>query len=269
MQLAPGRRMPPGRRAGPPRRGPDPSHRPGVGVRWGRRSTSIGRSCKRIVGNSTISLATQHEIPVRRIRKPRPVRDHRVAGCPCPRRRPGPRRPAGNWRHVDIGSEVSRARRPATNTRFRSSPRASHRHGSWTSRKMECSLSRNEGADRIVALPDRDGDAPVPSRRSRIGSAASDPRIRWPRPRRQPARCGRDAALPSGVGRRPSGGGSLRRAGGPDHRRRSTRTITVLPDGQLLLSAGSTCNVCAEDDPRRAAINLLRGSQRVARAGST
>lgn len=34
----------------------------------------------------------------------------------------------------------------------------------------------------------------------------------------------------------------------------STRTIEFLPDGRLVLSAGSTCNVCQESDPRRAAI---------------
>jgi glucose/arabinose dehydrogenase len=37
----------------------------------------------------------------------------------------------------------------------------------------------------------------------------------------------------------------------------STRTVLVRPDGQLLLSAGSTCNVCLETDPSRAAINLV------------
>jgi glucose/arabinose dehydrogenase len=37
----------------------------------------------------------------------------------------------------------------------------------------------------------------------------------------------------------------------------STRTVAVLPDGQLLLSVGSSCNVCTEGDPRRAAINLV------------
>ena len=36
----------------------------------------------------------------------------------------------------------------------------------------------------------------------------------------------------------------------------STRTIEFLPDGRLLLSAGSTCNVCDEEDPRRAAITI-------------
>lgn len=36
----------------------------------------------------------------------------------------------------------------------------------------------------------------------------------------------------------------------------STRTLAFLPDGRLLLSAGSTCNVCEEEDPRRAAITV-------------
>lgn len=36
----------------------------------------------------------------------------------------------------------------------------------------------------------------------------------------------------------------------------STRTVAFLPDGRLLISAGSTCNVCLEDDPRRAAVTV-------------
>ena len=50
----------------------------------------------------------------------------------------------------------------------------------------------------------------------------------------------------------------------------STRTVAVLPDGDLLLSTGSTCNVCEETDPRRAAINLVPaagGSSRVYMTG--
>jgi glucose/arabinose dehydrogenase len=49
-----------------------------------------------------------------------------------------------------------------------------------------------------------------------------------------------------------------------------TRTVAVLPDGQLFLSAGSTCDVCVEADPRRAAINLVPadgGSSRVYMTG--
>lgn len=36
----------------------------------------------------------------------------------------------------------------------------------------------------------------------------------------------------------------------------STRTVIFLPDGRMALAAGSTCNVCDEDDPRRAAITV-------------
>lgn len=34
----------------------------------------------------------------------------------------------------------------------------------------------------------------------------------------------------------------------------NTRTVEFLPDGRMVVSIGSTCNVCNEDDPRRAAI---------------
>lgn len=36
----------------------------------------------------------------------------------------------------------------------------------------------------------------------------------------------------------------------------STRTVQFLPDGRLLVAAGSTCNVCEETDARRAAITV-------------
>jgi len=34
----------------------------------------------------------------------------------------------------------------------------------------------------------------------------------------------------------------------------STRTVAFLPDGRMVVSIGSSCNVCVEEDPRRAAI---------------
>jgi glucose/arabinose dehydrogenase len=37
-----------------------------------------------------------------------------------------------------------------------------------------------------------------------------------------------------------------------------TRTIEFGPDGRLYVSIGSSCNVCSEDDPRRAAIYSMR-----------
>ena len=121
------------------------------------------------------------------------------------------------------------------------------------------------GADRIVALPDRDGD----------GRADATSEV------------GEGFGGAHSVAFEPDG--SLLVAGettlyrlelGPDLREasravviddlttggHSTRTVAVLPSGDLLLSAGSTCNVCVEPDARRAAINLVPhdgGSSRV------
>ncbi|MDT8307705.1 MAG: sorbosone dehydrogenase family protein [Anaerolineae bacterium] len=38
-----------------------------------------------------------------------------------------------------------------------------------------------------------------------------------------------------------------------------TRTVLFLPDGRMVLSVGSTCNVCVEEDPRRAAVLVYDG----------
>jgi glucose/arabinose dehydrogenase len=109
------------------------------------------------------------------------------------------------------------------------------------------------GADRIVALPDRDGDG------------AADETI----------------VVGSGYDRAHSltfaADGTLLVAGNrtlfaieladdlrersrrpfldlPPDGAHSTRTVAVLQDGRILVSVGSSCNVCWEDDPRRAAI---------------
>jgi glucose/arabinose dehydrogenase len=41
----------------------------------------------------------------------------------------------------------------------------------------------------------------------------------------------------------------------------STRTVLFLADGRMVVSIGSSCNVCEESDPRRAAIVVYDGSQ--------
>jgi glucose/arabinose dehydrogenase len=46
--------------------------------------------------------------------------------------------------------------------------------------------------------------------------------------------------------------------GGGNHR---TRTVLFLPDGRMVLSVGSTCNVCREEEPRRAAILVYDSSE--------
>jgi glucose/arabinose dehydrogenase len=41
----------------------------------------------------------------------------------------------------------------------------------------------------------------------------------------------------------------------------STRTVIELPSGDLLLSIGSSCNVCEEEDARRASVQLVSGGE--------
>lgn len=41
----------------------------------------------------------------------------------------------------------------------------------------------------------------------------------------------------------------------------STRTVEFLPDGRMVVSVGSSCNVCEEDDPRRAAVVIYDNAQ--------
>jgi glucose/arabinose dehydrogenase len=41
----------------------------------------------------------------------------------------------------------------------------------------------------------------------------------------------------------------------------STRTVIFLPDGRMAVSVGSSCNVCEEADPRRAAVVIYDGPQ--------
>ena len=114
-------------------------------------------------------------------------------------------------------------------------------------------LVAERGNDRVVALPDRDGDG-VADQTVVVGSGYEHAHS---------LAFGADSTLYV------AGTGTLFAVElGPDLRERSrhaildlpvggahtTRTVAVLPDGHLLVSVGSTCNVCREDDPRRAAI---------------
>lgn len=40
----------------------------------------------------------------------------------------------------------------------------------------------------------------------------------------------------------------------------STRTVEFLPDGRMVVAIGSSCNVCREEDPRRAAVVVYDGA---------
>lgn len=125
------------------------------------------------------------------------------------------------------------------------------------------------GANRVVALPDRDRDGVADGvievgrgyegahsvafdRDGRLWVAGETTlyRVELGPDGRETARIVRLEGLPAGG--------------------HSTRTVLPLPDGRLLLSVGSSCNVCAEEDPRRASVLVLdpeRGEPAVFMAG--
>ncbi|MFO7172125.1 MAG: sorbosone dehydrogenase family protein [Bacillota bacterium] len=106
---------------------------------------------------------------------------------------------------------------------------------------------------RVVALPDRDGDG-VADQVVTVAEGLDRPHgLAWHQGDLYVAENSRVIRLefrdgaPTGayqvvVPNLPRGGGHW------------TRTIAFGPDGKLYVSAGSSCNVCLEDDPRRAAI---------------
>lgn len=114
------------------------------------------------------------------------------------------------------------------------------------------------GANRILALTDEDGDG-VADRRDVFADKLSNPHsVVW-----------HGGALYVGV---PTGVIELRDQdtdGVADQRRvliddypvegHSTRTVLFLRDGRMVVSVGSSCNVCEEDDERRAAIVVYDG----------
>jgi len=110
------------------------------------------------------------------------------------------------------------------------------------------------GAGRIVALPDADGDGRADSIRP-VATDLDQPHSlayhegAW------------YVGVPSGIVRMADedgdGAAETRTAIVDDLPPRvghTTRTVVFLPDGRMLLSVGSSCNVCTESDPRRAAI---------------
>ncbi len=112
----------------------------------------------------------------------------------------------------------------------------------------------DRGNDRIVALPDADGDGQADEIRM-VAEGLNNPHNlvyhegTW------------YVTVPEGVVRlTDADGDGVAESHTPlidtytPSGQHSSRTIAFLPDGRLLLSAGSTCNVCEEEDPRRAAI---------------
>jgi glucose/arabinose dehydrogenase len=115
------------------------------------------------------------------------------------------------------------------------------------------------GKNRIVALPDANGDGAADSIEEFAAGVATPHSVSW-----------HEGALYAGV---PTGVVELRDTDGDgkaDARRtliddyptdgHSTRTVLFLDDGRMVVSVGSSCNVCAEADPRRAALVVYDGA---------
>ena len=114
------------------------------------------------------------------------------------------------------------------------------------------------GGDRIVALADRTGDGVSDATQVFASGVATPHSVTW-----------HEGALYVGV---PTGVLELRdndADGSADARRvlvddyptdgHSTRTVLFLRDGRMVVSVGSSCNVCVEQDRRRAAIVVYDG----------
>lgn len=114
------------------------------------------------------------------------------------------------------------------------------------------------GANRIVALADTDGDGAADVREVFASGLSTPHSVVWHR-----------GALYVGV---PTGVVELKDEDGDgkaDARRtiiddyptegHSTRTVLFLPDGRMVVSVGSSCNVCREDDERRATVVAYDG----------
>ncbi len=108
------------------------------------------------------------------------------------------------------------------------------------------------GAGRVVALSDGDGDG----RADNVQTVADG----LDRPHSLAYHLGAwYVGVPGGVVRLTTGDGSGETRTAliddlPSDGVHTTRTVAFLPDGRLVVAVGSSCNVCVEDDPRRAAI---------------
>lgn len=117
----------------------------------------------------------------------------------------------------------------------------------------------DRGNDRIVALPDADGDGRADEIRPFATGLTSPHSLvyhegAW------------YVGVPSGVIRlEDTDGDGMADARDvviddyPTSGAHTTRTVDFLPDGRMVVSIGSSCNVCKEEDERRAAIVVYNG----------
>jgi glucose/arabinose dehydrogenase len=118
----------------------------------------------------------------------------------------------------------------------------------------------DRGNSRIAALPDADGDGRADEIRTFAGELDSPHSLVYNEEEQAWF-----VGVPTGVVRLRDRDGD----GVADERQtiiddyptgvHNTRTVDFLPDGRMVVSVGSGCNVCEEEDPRRAAIVVYDG----------
>ncbi len=119
----------------------------------------------------------------------------------------------------------------------------------------------DRGNNRIVALPDADGDGQADEFRA-FAEGLDQPHSlayhegAW------------YVGIPSGIVRLVDADGDGRADSQeiliddyPTDGAHRTRTVSFLPDGRMVVSIGSSCNACVEEDPRRAAILVYDGPE--------
>jgi glucose/arabinose dehydrogenase len=114
------------------------------------------------------------------------------------------------------------------------------------------------GADRIMALDDRNGDGIAETSRVFADHLDSPHSLVFHKGAWY-------VGVPSGIIRLADHDGD----GRAEHREvlishyptggHNTRTVAFLPDGRMVISIGSSCNACVEDDPRRATVLVYDG----------
>ena len=116
----------------------------------------------------------------------------------------------------------------------------------------------DRGNDRIVILPDEDGDGQADEMRVFADELDRPHSLVWHQGDLY-------VGVPTGVIRLVDEDGDGRAeqrqtiVDGLPTGGHSTRTVAFLPDGRMVLSVGSSCNVCLEEDPRRAAVLVYDG----------
>jgi glucose/arabinose dehydrogenase len=118
-------------------------------------------------------------------------------------------------------------------------------------------LVAERGADRVVALPDADGDGQADATRV-VGTGYGNPNSIAFEVDGSLLVAGETTLYRVTLGSDGTEQGRDVVVGDlPANGSHATKTVAVLPDGRLLLAIGSSCNACVETDPLRATVQVM------------